>query len=56
MIFGTQEEAVTRMKCVLLIRHNVLIIHREIGLWLSHQGNQRMSVVTVALLGNSAAV
>ena len=25
---GTQEEAVTRMKCVLLIRNNVLIIHR----------------------------
>ena len=28
MILGTQEEAVTRMKCVLLIRNNVLIIHR----------------------------
>ena len=28
MILGTQEEVVTRMKCVLLIRNNVLIIHR----------------------------
>ena len=28
MILGTQEEVVTRMKCVLLIGNNVLIIHR----------------------------
>ena len=28
MIFGTQEELVTRMKCVLLLRNSVLIIHR----------------------------
>ena len=27
---GTQEEGVTRVKCVLLIRNNVLIIHRDI--------------------------
>ena len=30
MILGTQEEGVTRMKCVLLIGNNVLIIHREL--------------------------
>ena len=28
---GTREEGVTRMKCVLLIRNNVLIIHRVYG-------------------------
>ena len=28
MILGTQEKGVTRMKCVLLIGNNVLIIHR----------------------------
>ena len=30
MILGTQEQGVTRMKCVLLIGNNVLIIHRDV--------------------------
>ena len=29
MIFGSQEELVTHMKCVSLLQNNVLIIHRD---------------------------